>query len=372
MKKNYFLLFLLTSSLTIAQIPSGYYDSATGTSYTLKTQLKKIINDVSDGLTNEYLSIDNGYGGLYDTYVTSDIDSYYENDGTVLDMYSENPNGLDAYEYTYEIEFPDDRDSGSGGTSEGEYYNREHLIPQSVFNENYPMRSDAHFVTPSDKYVNGQRGNLPFGVVQNTNYISSNGSKRGNNLNSGYSAGYTGDVFEPIDEFKGDIARIYFYFATRYEDEITGFNAYAMFNGTNNQVFTTTFFNILYQWHIQDPVSQRELDRNDAIFVTQNNRNPFIDHSEYVQTIWSNLLSSEALSIKDFKIYPNPISENNLYIKTNQLLKVEIFNVLGKSILKTQVDSNHTKINVGILSKGIYLVRLTSNKGSVTKKLVKQ
>lgn len=179
---------------------------------------------MNDGLTTEYLSIDNGYGGVYTIYETSDRDFYFENHGTILDMYSENPTGLDSYEYTYEIESPnDDRDSGLGGTSEGKFYNREHIIPQSVFNSDTPMRSDAHFVVPSDKYVNAQRGSLPFGIVDTANYTSSNGSKRGNNLNSGYSAGYTNTVFEPIDECKGDIARMFFYFATRYEDNISSF-----------------------------------------------------------------------------------------------------------------------------------------------------
>ena len=149
MKHFYFLLFLLMTSISFGQIPTGYYDSATGSGYTLKSQLKAIIDDVNDGLPTEYFSIDNGYGGLYDTYASSDIDSYYENNGTVLDMYSENPGGTDAYEYTYEIETPDDRDPGSGGTSEGEYYNREHIIPNSVFNSNFPMRGDAHFVEGS-------------------------------------------------------------------------------------------------------------------------------------------------------------------------------------------------------------------------------
>jgi len=372
MKHIYFLFFLIYTTVTFAQIPSGYYDSATGTGYTLKTQLKNIIDDTDNGLTSEYLSIDNGYGALYDTYITSDIDSYYENNGTVLDMYSENPNGLDAYEYTYEIESPDDRDSGTGGTSEGEYYNREHIIPQSVFDSNSPMRGDAHFVVPSDKYVNAQRGSLPFGVVQNANYTSSNGSKRGNNLNFGYSSGYTSDVFEPIDEFKGDIARMYFYFVTRYEDNISGFNSYDMFDGSSNQALNTVFFNILYQWHIQDPVSQRELDRNNAIFNEQNNRNPFIDHPEYVQTIWSNLLSTNNFTNSDFKIYPNPVNGDFIYFSKTKEADIIIFNVLGKSILKKHISSTTNKMDVSKLSKGIYLIKVVSDGGSITKKLVKQ
>ena len=370
MKHIYFLFIFLFSLFTSAQ-PADYYTSATGTGYTLKTQLKKIIDDVNDGLSNEYLSVDNGYGYLYTTYESSDRDNYYENNGTVLDMYSENPTGPDAYEFTLEIEIPDDRDSGSGGTSEGEYYNREHIIPQSVFFSNFPMRSDAHFVVPSDKYVNAQRGNLPFGKVQTANYTSSNGSKRGNNLNSGYSAGYSGDVFEPINEFKGDIARMYFYFVTRFEDGLTSYDSYAMFDGSANQALTQTFLNILYTWHIQDPVSQRERDRNDAIFAEQNNRNPFIDHPEYVQSIWGSLLSQNDFSNNEFKIYPNPLKGNFISIETNKELKVEVYDVLGKQVFNGNVTSQTKTLNVGALRKGIYMVRLISEDGSVTRKLIK-
>lgn len=365
--KHFYTLLLLLITLTLSAQPAGYYASATGTGYTLKTQLKQIIDDINDGLSTEYLSVDNGYGGLYTTYLTSDIDSYYENDGTVLDMYSENPSGPDAYEYTYGI----NQDPGSGGTSEGEYYNREHIIPQSIFNSVSPTKNDAHFVIPSDKYVNAQRGNLPFGKVQTANYTSSNGTKRGNNLNSGYSAGYSSTVFEPINEFKGDIARMYFYFVTRYEDDLTGYNAYDMFDGSASQALDQTFLNILYTWHTQDPVSQRELDRNNKIFIAQNNRNPFIDHPEYVLSIWGSLLSNEDFKATDLKMYPNPLKGNYLNIDTTNNLNIEIYDVLGKLVLESNVNSNIKKINVGTLHNGIYIVRLISENGQVTKKLIK-
>jgi chitodextrinase len=124
-------------------------------------------------------------------------------------------------------------------------------------------------------------------MVGTATYTSRNGSKLGSALNSGYSAGYSGTVFEPINAFKGDIARMYFYFATRYENVITTWGtSYAMFNGTTNQVFTTTFLNILLAWNALDPVSASEIARNNAIYVRQNNRNPFIDHPEYINMIW--------------------------------------------------------------------------------------
>lgn len=267
MKKIYsFLLFFIVSGV-IAQIPTGYYDTATGTGYTLKTQLYTIIKGHTD----------NGYAGLYVTYETSDIDNFYENDGTVLDMYSENPAATDPYSYSIAT-----TQRCGNYTNEGDCYNREHIIPQSIFNEEFPMKSDAHFITPTDGEVNNVRSNYPHSVVATPTKTSLNGSKLGESTTTGY----TGPVFEPIDEFKGDIARMYFYFATRYENTVAGYS-YAMFNGTANKVFTPAFLSVLIAWHNQDPVNAREIARNNAIYARQNNRNPYIDHPEYVATVWT-------------------------------------------------------------------------------------
>ena len=274
MKKFYSVLLLLIVTASVAQIPNGYYTTATGTNYTLKTQLYNIIKGHTD----------NGYSGLYTIYQTSDRDYYYENDATILDMYSENPSGTDPYTY-------------SAGTTqrcgtysvEGDCYNREHIIPQSTFGSAAPMVSDAHFITPTDGKVNGQRSNYPHGPVTSPTWTSRNGSK----LGASTTAGYSGPIFEPINEFKGDIARMYFYFATRYENTVAGYS-YAMFNNTSNQVFTTAFLNLLIAWHNQDPVSAREIDRNNAIYTSQNNRNPYIDHPEYVQSVWNPTADAQA------------------------------------------------------------------------------
>ncbi|WP_304197518.1 endonuclease [Flavobacterium alvei] len=276
MKIKLLLTALLFSLISYAQIPAGYYNTATGTGYTLKTQLYNIIKGHTD----------NGYAGLYTTYQTSDRDYYYENDGTILDMYSENPTGIDPYTY-------------SAGTtqrcgnysSEGDCYNREHIIPQSIFNSSSPMVSDAHFITPTDGKVNGMRSNYPHGTVASASWTSKNGSKLGS---SGVS-GYSGTVFEPIDEFKGDIARMYFYFATRYENTVSGYG-YDMFNSTSDQVFTSEFLSILLTWNALDPVSPREIARNNAIYAQQNNRNPYIDHPEYVQKVWNPTADTQAPS----------------------------------------------------------------------------
>lgn len=278
MKKTYSSFFLLLITFAaFAQIPSGYYNTANGTGYTLKTQLYNIIKGHTD----------NGYAGLYTTYQTSDIDIFFENDGSVLDMYSENPSGTDPYNYSIGT-----TQRCGNYSKEGDCYNREHIIPQSVFSEKAPMVSDAHFITPTDGKVNGMRSNYPHGVVNTPTYISQNGGKLGANSTSGYS----GTVFEPINEFKGDIARMYFYFATRYENTVAGYS-YPMFDGSADKVFSAAFLNILLAWNVQDPVSPREIARNNAIYARQNNRNPYIDHPEYVNQIWNPSADTQAPTI---------------------------------------------------------------------------
>jgi chitodextrinase len=144
------------------------------------------------------------------------------------------------------------------------------------------MVSDIHHIVPTDGKVNGYRSNFPFGKVGTANFVSANGSKRGTSA----SPNYSGTVFEPIDEFKGDVARMILYFATRYESKLSTFS--------DNDILTNTAFPgveawelaVLKEWHTNDPVSQREIDRNNAAYTYQGNRNPFIDHPEYVALIW--------------------------------------------------------------------------------------
>ena len=274
MKRTLFSLLLNLAFVTaFAQIPSGYYDGTTGlTGATLKTKLKQII-------TNGH--VDNGYGGLWIGYQTTDRDNIaqpgYENDNTILDIYSENPNGTDPYTYNY----PGGQCSGTSGP-EGLCYNREHIVPQSLFNSNAPMVSDIHFIRPTDGKVNGVRSNYPFGKVGTVSYTSQNGSKLGNSV----SPGYSGTVFEPIDAFKGDVARMILYFVTRYESQLSGFATGNMLGGSAFPGLQTWELNQLLAWHAADPVSATEIARNNASYVYQGNRNPYIDHPEYVNQIW--------------------------------------------------------------------------------------
>ena len=369
-KSTLTVLFLFVAILSFAQIPTGYYNTATGTGYALKTQLRKIIDNVNDGIPSEHISTDQGYAGLYVTYTTSDVDSFYENDGTMLDMYTENPTGPECA-FTYGI----NQDDGTGGTAECQKYNREHTVPQSAFGSATPMYSDAHFVCPSDKYVNAQRGNFPYGVVSPATNTYTNGSKKGNNLNSGYSAGYVGTVFEPINEFKGDVARMLLYFGTRFETQMTSFS-YTMFDGSTDQVYTNTFLSILLKWHMVDPVSSREIVRNNAIYARQNNRNPFIDHPEYLCQIYPTqcaTLSSESFLANDaVSIYPNPTNTNEVEIFTTETItKLALTNINGqiiKAIENPIFNQNTYKLNN--LPQGFYFLQISAENGSLTKKII--
>ncbi|WP_339835376.1 endonuclease [uncultured Flavobacterium sp.] len=371
MKKNYILLFLLSVTMGFAQIPTGYYSSATGTGYTLKTQLYNIIKNHND----------QGYGALWTLYSSTAFrDNYYENNGSLLDMYSENPTGSDSYEYTSTSQ------QCGNYSGEGSCYNREHLVPQSYF-DNYavdPMKNDGHFVVPSDGYVNGQRNNFPFGKVGSASWTSTNGSKKGNNLNSGYSAGYSNTVFEPIDEFKGDIARSLFYFATRYENIMSNFytttgastDAKVMFDGSNNKAFSDTFLNILITWHTNDPVSAKEIAINNRVFQHQANRNPFIDHPEYVCQIWPTqcaaLSTQDFVSLDGISVYPNPSNNHSINIQSEVALdEIQLINLNGQliQVINKPVFNNNT-YTIDNLPQGFYLLRLSSENQSVTKKII--
>ena len=365
MNKFYILLLSLCAMTGIAQAPANYYNTATGTGYTLKTQLYNIIKGHND----------RGYAGLYTTYQNSDKDNFYENDGSVLDMYSENPNGADPYNFS----LTNEGERCGNYSIEGDCYNREHIVPQSVFNEASPMRNDAHFITPTDGKVNGFRDSYPFGVVGTLSTppptISNptrNGSKLGTNRNSGYSAGYTGIVFEPIDEFKGDIARMYFYFATRYENVVAGYS-YAMFNNTSNQVFTNTFKNILLEWNRMDPVNQREIVRNNAIYARQNNRNPYIDHPEYVNMIWGfPLAATEFEALADISIYPNPSYDQKINIYSETALdEIQLLSINGQIIMQIQKPvANDNNYTLEQLPQGFYFLKLTAGSSVATKKVL--
>lgn len=164
---------------------------------------------------------------------------------------------------------------------EGDCYNREHTLPRSWFKGSRLLESDLYHVYPTDGYVNNRRSNFPFGEVGISIWESTNGSKVGQNT----FGNYTKTVFEPIDEYKGDIARTYFYMVTAYEDIVPLWRSDQL-SESSYPGLSEWSLQLLLKWHRQDPVSLKEVRRNEEVSKIQGNRNPFIDYPQLVEYVW--------------------------------------------------------------------------------------
>ncbi len=266
-------------SLTIsAQGPNNtgtYYKSANGKSgAALKTALAGIVNGEYNG--TKFAQMEYGSGrlnGVWGAFATTDV---LANGKTIRDRYS------NITKYTV----GDDQGSSSGSEATGGY-NREHSFPKSWFGGSTAKGpgTDLFHIYPTDVWVNNMRGNLPFGE---------------NKGEVGHSSGYYSKVgectvegsggvrcFEPNDEWKGDFARGYFYMVTCYENNLVSWgNAGSTINGTTYPSFTTWALNMLLKWSRNDPVSDIERARNEAVCLKQHNRNPFIDYPGLEEYIW--------------------------------------------------------------------------------------
>ena len=266
-------LWLAAFSLTLwAQGPNNsgtYYQAANGKrGSALKTALCGIIYNRSE----------RSYGDLWTDFQTTDV----REDGKVWDMYS----GITNFT------FVTNQDRGSGGNKEGQFYNREHSFPNSWFGGKVqPMYTDLHHMYPTDKLVNNKRGNNPFGETKGEMFTSAEGFSK---LGVCTYPGYDGVVFEPNDEYKGDFARTYFYMVTCYEEKLPDWYAnYSdvkpTLDGTMYPGFSGWQLAMLMKWAAQDPVSEKEINRNKAVYDIQNNRNPFIDYPGIEQLIWGDM-----------------------------------------------------------------------------------
>lgn len=339
-----FILVLLCLSFGFclsAQAPEGYYDDANGlTGDALKVALHEIIKG--------HTAI--SYGQLWNAFWSTDN----KGDGVVWDMYSDTPNGTPAYTYQMVV------DQCGNYSGEGDCYNREHSWPQSWFNNDAIARTDLHHIFPVDGYVNNKRDNYPFGEVASASWTSTNGSKRG----SCKTPGYTGMVFEPIDEYKGDFARAIMYMSVRYYGEDASWSSSGMTVKSEIQPWAIA---MLLRWHEADPVSQKEIDRNNVIYDDyQYNRNPFIDHPNYAFMIWDPDWSDFCVDEYDDReayVYPNPVERGGElhFQKMNRKIdKVVVCDLSGRSILQ-MCATNETDFTLLLpqnLQPGFYTLQL--------------
>jgi endonuclease I len=338
------LLFLLSSFLllfvALGQIPAGYYTAAEGKK---NTELKEALFEIiSDGY------VQRTYNQLWTDFKITD--KRPDNDKYVWDIYS-----------NCDFIFGSHQDNGGNAPGECYYYNREHSVPNSWFGvqNQSPMYTDLFHMYPTDKYVNAQRANLPYGETNGpTTY--GNGGKKGNCT----FPGYTSTVYEPADEYKGDLARTYFYMATRYLD----INFSQKDGGKIMFTYNTTcdlseYANeLLLKWHRNDPVSEKETNRNNAIYGIQKNRNPFIDYPELVEHIWGNLkdVAWNGLAIPDEPAEPSIIitrKDAGISIEgATPDTEVEIYSITGQKV--KEPSKKHDYISLYNLQRGIYIVKV--------------
>lgn len=292
----------------------AYYETIDGTSG------KELLDAIQQVAKRGYRAEDFRYDSVWLAYKYTDM----RPDGYVWEIYSD-------CDFIYEK----DRTSNTTQTGECKGYNREHAMCQSWFGttslagkemssskKNSPG-SDIFHIYPTSYGMNSRRGNRPYGEVASAQFTSGNGSKYGTSVSSVFlensvagayvegSINMSTNVFEPADEYKGDIARSYFGTMVKWAGE-WAFNRVdlgrVIFDATidadthygpeNNYGFTNYGLALMLSWHRQDPVSQKEVDRNNGIQKTQGNRNPFIDYPYLVEYIWGEM-SGEVLNLNE-------------------------------------------------------------------------
>lgn len=205
-------------------------------------------------------------------------------------------------------------------------FNCEHTWPQSFFSENEPMRSDLYHLYPSDEEANSIRANYDFGRVNSATWMNG-GSRLGSNS-------YNQTVFEPRDVHKGNVARSHFYFLVRYGGNYVQYQ--------NPELMETIF----RDWHTGDEVNESEKQRNEAIYALQKNRNPFIDHPEFVDRIKSFFSPGNRIPQPEIAIAPNSFEIGQLDYDTKILLQPAILNTGKDTLFIGQIQSTNNKFNV--------------------------
>lgn len=263
-------LCLFVAFLSFASLPEDYYATLNGKQAAeLKTELHYII--MQD--TTRYLAYGSGINHTWNGFYITDRDT---TNNLVLDMYS---NALRYFPSNYvELKYP----------GFGKSLHIEHSLPKSWWGgHEWAAYKDLNHLYPSDGSTNTSKSNNPLGVVTGKIKKNNGVSKIGIATYDGYS----GNVFEPADEYKGDFARTYFYMATAYEHYKNMWdtsNPKNMMQNNTYPVFKQWAINLLLEWHRQDPVSTKEITRNEKVYSIQGNRNPFIDHPELAEYIWGN------------------------------------------------------------------------------------
>lgn len=352
MKSRLIVFFLLLTSVGFAQIPAGYYDSAQGLE---GDALKQALYDIIKNHTEK------SYGDA--RYILDETDRDPNNSANVRVIYSPH--------------------SVSGTWDNGVSWNREHVWSKSrgmtdPDNNDYGPSTDLHNLRACVPDVNTDKSNRWFAECSTKHYYD--GVWTGS-----YYAGATQSssqfYWKPRDEDKGDVARIMFYMATRYEGEsgepdLELLNYIPTNNSTTEPIYA--LYEDLLQWHKDDPVDDFERNRNNVIYSYQNNRNPYIDHPEWAESAFQSTadLNNRKKEPTVFELYPNPSDEEVAIKGLDPKLTYEysIYDVKGSLISKGELKTE--TLNVSSLEQGIYCLTILNisyiNNKLITLRFVKE
>ncbi|ARV08891.1 hypothetical protein BTO05_04290 [Winogradskyella sp. PC-19] len=331
--KHIYQLFLLLATGVFSQtvVPpanlSTYYDSSNIEYSASNSDLYDELATIIIGSHSTFLTYGQRHNFLYDA-----------------DTSSNDPNNVTLI-YSGDVQ-PDDQWLSGNNPNTPQTYNTEHVYPRSLLGSG-TAEADLHLLRACIISVNSLRGNDPFRDGSG-NYFSSN------------------NEFFPGNDWRGDVARIIMYVNLRYNEPFTDVGSLALF----------------LEWNAADPVVDNGIEdnRNTVISGAQGNRNPFVDNPYLATLIWGGtpaqnrwtVLSTEDFEQEKIKVYPNPVQGNEVTILSNKAIIAEVYDVLGKKVKKQNLTSNQKKLNIANLKKGVYLLRLKTDNGIVTKKLIKQ
>ncbi len=322
------LLIVCIGGQLMAQIPSGYYSPAVGKKKAeLKTALHAIIKNAT------VLNYGSGDGKTWSGFAKTDV----RPDGTVWDMYSNN-------------KVPVNGNYAASGM------NIEHSFPKSWWGgDERQAYKDLYNLNPSDIAANSAKSNYPMAVVDGT-VTYSNGVIKVGKSNS--RPGGLIDAWEPSDEYKGDFARGYMYMVTCYEDYSSDWTTTSALNELEKNTYPTFqqwAYQLLLKWSQEDPVSDKEINRNNAVYKIQGNRNPFIDYPELAEYIWGAKTETPWSESADPALY-SPTNNSTLDLGVTSISKVleKEVSVSGKNLtgdLAVSISGTGFTVNTSSLTK---------------------
>jgi endonuclease I len=342
--KIIFIFFLIGIQNITAQIPVGYYN---GTENLSGDELKTALYNIIKGHTEfPYTSTNTD---VWDILKETDKDTV-------------NPDNVILLYTGWTVNAAQEYNNETG-------WNREHVWAKSHgdFGTEIGPGTDVHAIRPCDITVNTARWNYDFAAGGDI-YIDGDGETE---------CRKTSNSWEPRDEVKGDVARMIFYMATRYEGENNepDLEIVDYVESSLNYQPLHGKLSDLYKWHLQDTVSDWEINRNNIIYNQfQGNRNPYIDHPEFVEKIWGQLVSTEIIETPDqVTISPNPFRENikiELHIPNFKTATIKVFDIFGKTLINFKSDSTTINIPGAELSHGIYILEVTHLNQTLTRKML--